>query len=203
MARATCEHGNAFFENGRPQAAKAVQIGDSHDDEGIAAGDRLMLSSAGDPNICGQLSIPTSCLLCGMGCEGMPNERVHPALKQVGRTALTRGSCPGAIAQSTPRGLFHWQVSEKLGACRGGVLGGVYYATNILLFLYFPWICRSPEASEASRGEPGPTGGEAGDLPLGGQWKLCFCVGDQNSCGDPSDFVNMAGILTVKGRTAE
>ena len=36
-----------------------MQIGDSHDDEGIAAGDRLMLSSAGDPNICGQLSIPT------------------------------------------------------------------------------------------------------------------------------------------------
>ncbi|CAE7357104.1 unnamed protein product, partial [Symbiodinium necroappetens] len=88
--------------------------------EGIAAGDRLMLSSAGDPNICGQDSPDTRLLSGG-----------HRAVDSA-------------------------------------------------------WVV--PLA-----------GGEAGDLPLGGQWKLCFCVGDQNSCGDPSDFVNMAGILTVKG----
>ena len=49
---------------------QAVQIVGSHDVEGIAAGDRLMLSSAGDPNICGQLSTPSACGLYGMGCEG-------------------------------------------------------------------------------------------------------------------------------------
>ena len=42
-------------------------------------------------------------------------------------------------------------------------------------------------------------GGEAGDLPIGGQWLMCICTDDTNGCLISSDFPALLGVLTVLG----
>ncbi|CAE8601321.1 unnamed protein product, partial [Polarella glacialis] len=43
------------------------------------------------------------------------------------------------------------------------------------------------------------SGGEAGDIPLGGQWLMCYCVSAYGGCSLPEHFPALAGVFTVLG----